>query len=232
MSKLARAAGVAAPAGALGADAAQAHPARIILLRHGEKKNGRELCNVGSLRAQALSAQYLGRGARENDAIYGNGRTPDAFFAVTAHTQETAAPSAQSWGKQLTMFLVPPGDPDEESDLDTQTQKAAAALASAEYAGKIVVVVWEHKHIANEDLTNTFWTLLKLGEIPNANVPKSWAGTNYDFFWIIDYKNALPTFTVVPQVYTGADYVKVPNNQWGVEVDQSKFPDFYQDCKP
>jgi hypothetical protein len=124
MGKLA----AAALAGAIGAEAAQARPARVILLRHGEKKNGRELCDVGSLRAQAISAQYLGRGALENDAIYGNGRTPDAFFAVTAHTQETAAPSAQSWGKQLTIFPVPPGDPDEESDLDTQTQKAAAAL--------------------------------------------------------------------------------------------------------
>lgn len=231
MSKLAMAAGVAPLAGALGAEVAQTNPARIILLRHGEKKNGRELCDVGKLRAQALAAQYLGKGAPGNDVIFGNGGKPDAFFAVTAHTQETAAPSAHTWGKPLTIFSVPPEDRNEETDLDTQTQKAAAALASADYAGKIVVIVWEHKHIAKENLTDTFWTLLKLGGIPNANVPKSWAGTNYDYFWIIDYKSAQPTFTVVPQAYASTAYAQVPNNAWGEDVDQTKFPEFYQDCK-
>jgi hypothetical protein len=231
MSKLATAAGVAPLAGAVGAEVAQTNPARIILLRHGEKKNGRELCGVGKLRAQALAAQYLGKGAPGNDVIFGNGGKPDAFFAVTAHTQETALPSAHTWGKPLTIFSVPPEDPNEETDLDTQTQKAAAALASADYAGKIVVVVWEHKHIANENLTETFWMLLKLGGIPNANVPKTWAGTNYDYFWIIDYKSAQPTFTAVPQAYASAAYAQVPNNPWGEDVDQTKFPEFYQDCK-
>lgn len=90
MSKLATAAGAAAPAGALGAEAAQAHPAHIILLRHGEKKNGRELCDVGKLRAQALSDQYLGKGAPGNDTIFGNAAKPDAFFAVTARTNSGA----------------------------------------------------------------------------------------------------------------------------------------------
>ncbi len=203
-------------------------------MRHGEKKNSEELCSAGNLRAQALSDQYLGKGAPGNDAVFGNGRTPDAFFAVTAHTRETAAPSAQSWGKQLTIFSVPPKDPNEDNDLDTQTQKAAAALNSVEYDGKIVVVVWEHKHIANKDFNrdgSTFWSLLKLREIPNASAPKSWEGVNYDFFWIIDYANLQPTFTIVPQAYASAAYAQVPNNAWGEDVDETKFPDFYQDCK-
>jgi hypothetical protein len=227
--KVAKAKETAAPAGAPGAKAAQGRPSRIILLRHGEKKNSRELCDVGKQRAQALSDQYLGRGAPGNGAIFGAGAKPDAFFAVTLHTQETAAPSAQSWGKQLTTFSVPPDDPNEESDLDTQTQKAATALTSGQYAGKIVVVVWEHKHIANEKLTNTFWTLLKLGDINNANAYKTWEGANYDFFWIVDYAGPQPTFTVVPQAYASSP--KVPNNAWGVPVDQTRFPDFYQNCK-
>jgi hypothetical protein len=73
-----------------------------------------------------------------------------------------------------------PGQPckdrDEDSDLATQTLKAAAALNSAEYAGKTVVVVWEHKHIAHADINNAgeaFWSRLKLGDIPNAGAPKS-----------------------------------------------------------
>jgi hypothetical protein len=152
MGKLAIVAGLTALTGFLGAGAAQAHPSRIIFLRHGEKKNSAELCVVGKLRAQALSDQYLGKGAPGNEIIFGKGGNPDAFFAVTAHTQETSIPSAESWGKQLTVFSVPPKDPNEDSDLDTQTQKAAAELNSADYDGRIVVVVWEHKHIAKKDL--------------------------------------------------------------------------------
>lgn len=70
--------------------------------------------------------------------------------------------------------------------------------------------MWEHKHIATEGLPNTFWTLLGLGAIPNANVLESWAGTNYDYFWIIDYTGPQPTFTVVQQDYTDAAYAHVP----------------------
>ena len=168
-------AGFLALAGVLGAAAAEARPARIVILRHGEKKNGAELCSVGQLRAEALSDQYLGKGAPGNDAMFGKGGTPDAFFAITTHTQETATPSAQSWGKQLIVFPVPQKDPDEERDLDKQTQKAAAALNSSDYDGKIVVVVWEHKHIAKKDLNkkdDTLRELLQLDDIPDANRPR------------------------------------------------------------
>jgi hypothetical protein len=221
-------------AGPLAGQTAQAHPARIILLRHGEKKDSAELCDVGNLRANALAAQYLGKGAPGNDAIFGNRKTPDAFFAVTVHTRETAAPSAESWGKQLVVFPVPPKDPSEDEDLDTQTQKAAAALSSAEYDGKVVVIVWEHNRIAKKDLNKTgvtFWQLLGLGKISNADVPKSWEGVNYDYFWIIDYANPQPTFTPIQQVYGAAAYAQVPSNAWGVGVDRGKFPEFYQRCK-
>jgi len=234
MRKLLGIAGLFALAGALAGEAARAHPARIILLRHGEKKDSAKLCGVGNLRAQALAAQYLGKGAPGSDAIFGRGKTPDAFFAVTEHTRETAAPSAATWDKPPVVFSVPPKDPTEDSDLATQTRQAAAALNSAEYDGKIVVIVWEHKHIANKDLNDsdvTFWGLLNLGKISNVDVPHTWEGANYDYFWIIDYANPQPTFTMIPQVYAAAAYAKVPNNAWGKNVDQSQFPEFYQDCK-
>ena len=95
MRNLAIVAGSAALVGVLGAEAALAQPSRIILLRHGEKKNSAELCDVGALRAQALSDQYLGKGASGNEIIFGKGGKPDAFFTVTLHTQETAEPSAK-----------------------------------------------------------------------------------------------------------------------------------------
>jgi hypothetical protein len=143
----------------------------------------------------------------------------------------TAAGAAAPAGALGVQAAQPPGDPDEEIDLDTQTQDAVAALTSAEYAGKIVVVVWEHKHIAKVGLTNTFWTLLKLGEIPNAEVKEGWEGANYDFFWIIDYSQQQPTFTVLQQAYVGAAYAQLPDNPWGEDVDQSGFPEFYRSCK-
>ena len=105
MRRLAAGAGLAALLGAYSA-AALAEPARIILLRHAEKKNSRDLCDVGQLRAQALSDQYLGKGAPGNDTIYGKGGRPDAFFAITAHTRETATPASESWGMEPTLFPV------------------------------------------------------------------------------------------------------------------------------
>jgi hypothetical protein len=84
-----------------------------------------------------------------------------------------------------------------------------------EYAGKTVVVVCAHKHIAHADINgagDTFWSLLKVGGIPNANAPKTWEGTNYDFFLIIDYTQSQPAFTVVPQQYVGAAYAQLPDN--------------------
>jgi hypothetical protein len=200
-------------AGVLGLQSAQAHPARIILLRHGEKRNSADLCSVGQLRAQALSNQYLGKGAPGNKALFGDGGQPDAFFAITVHTQETATPSAQSWGQKLTVFSA-----SDDSDLDTQTKAAAAALNSPAYDGKTVVVLWEHKHIAKKALNendDTFWSLLDLRKISADAAPKTWQGVNYDFFWIIDYSGPQPTFVSLPQDYAAAAYAQLPNNEWG-----------------
>ncbi len=228
MLRLAMAIGLAAFAGVLGGEAAQAQPSRIIIARHGEKKDGAKLCKVGKLRAQALAAQYLGKGAPGNDTIFGKGAKPDAFFAVTKHTQETAQPSAESWGKELTVFS--------EGGLDAETKDAAATLDSAAYNGKVVVVVWEHKHIAEEDSSgkedsDTLRALLKLDQIPGAHVPVKWEGHNYDYFWIVDYTGSQPTFTVVQQDYTAAAYAQVPHNAWGAKVDKNQFPEFYKDCE-
>ena len=214
---------------------AQARPARIIFLRHGEKKNGDELCSVGQLRAEALSAQYLGKGAPGNDTVFGKGGKPDALFAITAHTQETASPSARTWGKQLTLFPIQPHDPNEDADLSLETRTAAKALTSPEYDGKTVVVVWEHKHIANSSLNasgDTLWAQLNLSAIDKAHVPDTWQGVNYDYFWIIDYTQDPPTFVSLPQQYDAPKYAEVPNNAWGAPVDGARFPKFYAHCKP
>src|SRR5262245_15980401 len=46
-----------------GLGAAFATPARIIILRHGEKATAYKLCDIGHERTKALTTTYLGRGA-------------------------------------------------------------------------------------------------------------------------------------------------------------------------
>jgi hypothetical protein len=210
---------------------ADGRPSRIVLLRHGEKApqtapDPSQLCSVGVLRAQALAQYYLGRGAPNAHEIFGEGKEPDAFFAITAHTRETVAPSIASWSgsKPYVVFS--------SDDLGKETRKAAAELAKPEYNGKTVVIVWEHHHIADkQDVEgDTFWSLLQLGNIAPEPAPKKWEGVNYDYFWVIDYSTSSPTFLPVVQKYTDPKYAGIPDNSWGVAVDPGKFPGFYGDC--
>jgi hypothetical protein len=68
--------------------AAFAAPARIIILRHGDKANPCKLCDVGTERANALADTYLGRNATKS--LFANGEEPTFFFAITLHTLELA----------------------------------------------------------------------------------------------------------------------------------------------
>ena len=80
-------------------------------------------------------------------------------------------------------------------------------MSKHEYDGKIVVVAWEHKHIASHKLEKdyrgqdvTFRQLLRLGQ-----APESWSDTNYDYFWIVDYAPGNPNpvkFQAVKQTFT------------------------------
>src|SRR5215472_12147726 len=74
-----------------------AAPARIIILRHGEKANPWRLREVGAARANALADAYLG--AKATKSLFADGEEPAFFFAITLHTLELAAPSAASWSK-------------------------------------------------------------------------------------------------------------------------------------
>ncbi|MFG1464645.1 histidine phosphatase family protein [Xanthobacter sp. DSM 24535] len=85
---------------------ADAAPARIIILRHGEKQDAYRLCSVGNERARALAAQYLGKGAA--NSLFASGEGPAAFFAVTLHTMELAAPAAATWAQPVVMYTALP----------------------------------------------------------------------------------------------------------------------------
>ncbi len=200
-------------------------PAQIIILRHGEKKDGYALCNVGQQRAQALSTNYLGRGAQES--LFTGGTSPAGFFAITLHSLELASPAAQSWNLPLITYSVVPGDDQtktqETQQLNQRTQQAAQeVLTDPRWGGKTVVMSWEHKHIANEKLEQEFsGTEVTLRQLLNldklSGVPTTWPGSNFDYFWIVDYGNPgspIPTkFTSVRQVFP-SPYQAVPSNLW------------------
>ncbi len=206
-----------------------AEPSRIILLRHGEKENAYALCDVGQRRSLALRSQYLGKDAEPS--LFEK-TPPDAFFATTLHTLELAAPAADSWGIPVVTYAVVPLadiDAEEASNWVTrQTRRAATDVMShPRWQGKTIVMVWEHKHIANEklvredqDLMVDLRQLLKLDQLPDAhraNVPTTWRGANYNYFWIVDYDaSGKPVaFSQQRQNFSGK-YSGLPNNDWGV----------------
>ena len=202
----------------------QAEPARIIILRHAEKLNRHALCDLGEQRAQALASQFLGRGAAQS--LFAAGEKPAAFLGITVHTIETVTPAAQSWNLPVIPYTVDAyGDEDgeeKEIDMNQRTQEAAHdVLTDPRYAGKTVVMAWEHKRIASSKLEKDFpgeqvtlRQLLHLDRI--GDVPKTWPGSNYDFFWIVDYApaNPVPTgFHMVRQAFT-APFDSLPANDW------------------
>ncbi len=207
----------------MGPAAVLAQPARIIILRHAEKFNRHELCEMGEQRAQALVGQFLGRGAQQS--LFPAGQKPDAFLAITAHTIETITPSAESWNSPVIVYKVSGKKEDEEAkeiDINRRTQEAAHdVLTDPRYAGKTVVIAWEHNHIAKARLESdypgeqvTLRQLLQLDQL--ADVPKTWPDSNYDYFWIVDYApgNSVPAgFSMMRQAFT-APFDTLPANEW------------------
>jgi len=205
---------------------AEAVPRRIIILRHGEKQDAYKLCAVGQHRSLALQSNYLGKDAV--NSLFPGGTGPDGIFAITLHTLELASPTAHSWGLPLQLYSVVPlqGLSKEAAtlQLNQRTQQAAkSVLTDSRWDGKTVVMVWEHDHIAKKRLEEQFPNekvtlrqLLNLDTLPH--VPKDWHGSNYDYFWIVDYGNPgsiMPTnFTVQKQVFP-PPYEALPSNDWG-----------------
>jgi hypothetical protein len=203
--------------------AALAAPSRVIILRHGEKDNAWKLCGVGEDRAAALAATYLGRDPGKS--LFGHAEAPAAFLAITLHTLELAAPSAAAWSLPITLYAAPPGGEKKafEETLNRRTREAAAALfANPAWQGKTVVMVWEHKHIADAKLEKNFpgeaVTLRQLLHLDALkDVPKTWPAGTYDYFWIVDFADGASTptgFRMVKQEF-GKPYKDVPQNDWG-----------------
>jgi hypothetical protein len=205
--------------------AAFAAPSRIIILRHGEKADDWKLCEIGRQRAQALALNYLGKDAAKS--LFAQGEEPAFFFAITLHTIKLASPAVATWSKPLILYAVMPSAGGDKKDfakaLNRRTQEAARnILSNPTLNGKTVVMVWEHKHIANEKLEAEFEDekvtlrqLFKLDILPG--VPKTWPEDTYDYFWVVDFpdnSNVPSKFSMMKQEF-GASFPKVPSNDWG-----------------
>ena len=199
-----------------------AEPARVIILRHAEKLNKHELCEIGSRRAEALAGQFLGKGAAQS--VFAAGEKPAAILAVTIHSLETVSPTAQSWELPAIVYSVLPGDDKEMKDveLNRRTREAVQdALTDPRYAGKTIVMSWEHKHIADAKLEAKFpneqVTLRQLLHLDKfADAPKDWPDGNYDYFWIVDFTPGKPAptgFRMVRESFK-APYDNLPANDW------------------
>jgi hypothetical protein len=201
-----------------------AAPARLIILRHGEKADSWKLCGVGEQRAKALAANYLGRDSK--NSLFESGEQPAAFYAITLHTLELASPAAETWNLPVTMFSAVP-DTGKLNELSTKllnkrTKEAVDALMSdTDLNGKTVVMVWEHRHIANAKLESGFpgqqislRQLLKLDTLKD--VPATWPSENYDYFWIVDFANgsSIPTGFSMEKQSFASPFDGLPSNDW------------------
>ena len=197
----------------------QAVPRRVVVLRHAEKANSHALCEIGLRRSIALSQHYLGRKALNPSLL--EGQVPAAIVAITLHTIETAAQTAFSWQLPIKTYAAMPGE--NGMVLNSATRAAADdVLGNPRWHDRIVVMFWEHQHIASARLERqnsgervTLRQLLNLDQLDS--VPKTWK-QNYDYFWVIDYDpdhSQIPVhFKMIKQIYP-SPFNSLPHNAWG-----------------
>jgi hypothetical protein len=153
-------------------------PAQIILIRHGEKPDDPEnphLSPAGVKRAQLLVSFIA------TDPVMRAFGTPTGVFAthVTKHddgqrTQETVAPLAKS----LNLVVQAPYVGKDFAAL------AKHILANPAYAGKTVIICWNHEEIPE--------LAAALGVTPE---PPKWKGSVFDQVYIITYHGEKATLT-------------------------------------
>jgi hypothetical protein len=155
-----------------------ARPAHIILIRHAEKPDDSEdphLSEAGVKRARALVSFIT-----QDPQMTSLGR-PVAVFATQTtkddngqRTQETVAPLAAA----LRLSVQTPYHGKEYAEL------AALILSTAAYAGRTVVVCWNHEVIPE--------LAAALGVTP---MPAKWRGSVFDSVYVISYKKGKAVLT-------------------------------------
>jgi hypothetical protein len=156
-------------------------PAQVIIIRHGEKPPvGNHLNDRGRARAQALVGFF-----KNNPEVTQYG-APAAIYAMKPSSDdgsfrpiETVTPLSQSLGLSII----------EDYAKKDGLAMIQAILSNASYAGKMVLICWEHHDIVN--LVRYFgWD----------SGPDSWKGDVFDRAWILNFENRkLVSFKDVPQ---------------------------------
>ncbi|MDE2293072.1 MAG: histidine phosphatase family protein [Elusimicrobia bacterium] len=156
-------------------------PAQVILIRHGEKPaSGNDLSPRGYQRAQALVAFFTSGAptARYGPpaAIYAEQPQPDGS---QARPFETVKPLADSLGQTV--------------DTDFKKKDAAGLaqdiLTNPDYAGKMVLISWEH-HMLPDILRALGWT----------TGPDAYPDAAFDRVWTLDFDGGKPVaFSDTPQ---------------------------------
>jgi hypothetical protein len=153
-----------------------AQPAQIILLRHAEKPADPEdphLSPAGVKRAERLVSFIM------TDPVMSRFGLPVAVFATqsTKHgngqrTQETVAPLARA-------LKLPVQTPFLSKDYSAL---AKLILANPAYAGKTVLICWNHEEITQ-----------LAGALGVKSGPQKWKGSVFDKLYVISYQNRKPT---------------------------------------
>lgn len=163
----------------LAAAFAQAEPAQVIIIRHGEKPDdGDGLSAQGRRRAAALVPYFL-----ETPEVRQFG-SPAAVYAQKSTDKrrstrpvDTVAPLAEKLGLTIAKYS--------HSDFATMVKDIRA---DPKCDGKMVLICWEHKAIP--DLVKEF----------GVADPKEWKGKAFDRTWIITFaKGGPPTLKDLPQ---------------------------------
>jgi hypothetical protein len=158
------------------ATAALAAPARVIILRHGEKPpSGSDLDAQGVCRADALATVF--------PAKFG---TPAAIYAMNPNDAdgsmrpiETVTPLARALGLTI----------DHDYTRKQFSRLVSDIMGDAALDGKLVLICWEHKAIP--DLAQSFaaggWNE------GSAVIPAKWSGSDFDSAWILNFSGS-PSF--------------------------------------
>ena len=162
---------------------APSRPAQIILIRHAEKPSDEanpHLAPAGVRRAANLVAFLT------TDPVVTKFGMPVAVFATAmtkngdgVRTQETIAPFAKK-------LKLPVQTPVIGKDY---LQLAAAILSKNAYAGKTVVVCWNHE-----------WLPALAAALGVSPQPPSWKGSDFDRVYIITYSAGKATLTETTEV--------------------------------
>ena len=174
--------GLATLAGLFGAEAARAHPARIVIAPRGEDRRA-----GASHRRRPAGSGVCGPVPRQGRAVERHdlrkGRGTRRLFCGDQATQKTAQPSADSWGEPLAVFS--------DGDLDAETQAAAAALDSPSKRQDRRCRLGAQAHRRRDFRTRKPGHVQGIAQArpdSRSRGAVKWEGKNYEYFWIIDIR--------------------------------------------